>query len=122
MTTATLVSAITYPQNTGGPPVPEPTVVNTGGLITKAGFTLTVTPPTGWAQVAVNWGPDGVNFPGQLSLYEAPTGTGTVTQEMRFHGALLEPGAGSAPDGPQYFKAEVMMVAPGASVTVTMTY
>ncbi len=123
MTTSTLISAIGYPQNAAGPPVPAATVVNVGGLITKANFALTVTPATGWGEVAISFGPDGVNWPGQLAMFEAPTGSGSVTQEHRFHSALLEPGAGSAPDGAQYFKAEVMSLGPaGATATLTMAY
>lgn len=123
MTTSTLISAVGQPQNQAGPPVPANAVVNAGALLAKAAFTLVITPATGWGEVAINFGPDGVCYPGNIVVYEAPTGTGTVTQEHRFHSALLEPGAGSAPDGAQYFKAEVMSLAPaGATATLTMTY
>ena len=122
MTTSTLISAVGYPQNAAGPPVPANSVVNIGALIARADFTLTITPSTGWGTVMINWGPDGVSYPGQMSMIETPTGTGAVTEGKRFHSALLEPGAGSAPDGAQYFKAEVMSLSPGASATLTMTY
>lgn len=122
MTTSTLFSALGSNQNQAGPPVPALTVVNTGGLITRADFTLTVTPTTGWAEAALTYGPDNISFPGQQSIYCSPTAGGTTTEGRRFHGALLEPNAGSAPDGAQYFKAELMNVAPGATATLTMTY
>ncbi len=123
MTTATLISSVGQPQNAAGPYVPPNTVVNIGSLITRAEFTLTITPSTGWGEVMINWGPDGVSYPGQMSMIEAPTGTGAVTEGKRFHAALQEPGAGSAPDGPQYFKAEVMSLGPaGATATLTMVY
>jgi hypothetical protein len=120
MTTATLVSGIGYNQNQGGPAVPAPTVVNTGALIELAQFTLTVSPTTGWGTVAINWGPDGVNWPGQKMMIEAPTGTGAVTETSRFHAGTNQPS--NTPDGAQYFKAEVMSVSPGASLTLSMTY
>ena len=102
--------------------LPPLTVVNTGGLITRAMFTLTVTPATGWAAASVMWGADNVNFPGQMSVFEAPTGSGSVNQAMHFHSAALEPNAGGGNDGAQYFKAEAMNVSPGATATLTMTY
>ena len=123
MTTGTLFSNIGYDQNAGGPPVPAATVVNTGGLITKADFTLTVTPSTGWAEAAVWWGPDNVAWPGMFGIYSAPSGGGTVTETKRFHAAALEPAVQpAANDGPQYFKAELVTISPGATATLTMTY
>ena len=122
MTTATLFSSVPANQNQAGPPVPANTVVNAGAVVTRAVLSLTVTPSTGWASAAVNWGPDGVNYPGQATIYEAPTGTGTTNQTLHLHGGLLEPNAGSAPDGAQYFKAEALNVSPGATATLTVTY
>lgn len=121
MTTATLFSSIGYNQNASGPPVPANTVVNAGNFVERVTFTLTVTPSTGWARAAINWGPDGVNYPGQMSIEEAPTGTGTQTETHRIHGAALSPASGGN-DGAQYFKAELMTIAPGATATLTMMY
>jgi hypothetical protein len=121
MTTQTLFSGISYNQNRAGPPVPANTVVNAGALVTHVEFALTVTPSTGWAEAQINWGPDGVNFPGQMTIYEAPTGNGTTTLGVRPHGGALEPAAGGN-DGAQYFKAELTKIAPGAAATLTATY
>lgn len=120
MTTATLVSSISYNQNLAGPPVPAPTVVNAGGLILEGTLKLTTSPTTGWGQVAVSWGPDNVNWPGQFTMQEQPTGTGSVTQNVRFHAGTNQPS--NTPDGAQHFKAEVMDVSPGAALTLTLTY
>jgi hypothetical protein len=121
MTTATLFSSVPAAQNQAGPPNPSNTVVNAGGLVTHADFTLTITPSTGWGQASINWGPDGVNYPGQVVIYEAPTGTGSTTQAWRPHSIALEPAAGGN-DGAQYFKAEMMSLSPGATATLTITY
>lgn len=120
MTTSTLFSTISYNQNEAGPMVPANTIVNAGNLITRAGFTLTVSPVTGWAEASVAWGPDGVNFPGQLSVFENPTGTGTVTVEQRFHGGTNQPS--NTTDGAQYFQARLVTISPGATATLTMAY
>jgi hypothetical protein len=120
LTTSTLFSTLSYDQNAAGPPVPALTVVNAGGLITRAEFTLTVTPSTGWAEAAVSYGPDGVNFPGTRSLFEAPTGTGSITTEHRFHGGTNQPS--NTTDGAQYFQASLVTISPGATATLTITY
>lgn len=121
MTTSTLFSSVGYNQNAGGPPVPAQTVVNTSGMIERANFTLTVSPVTGWAEAVINWGPDNINFPGQMSIFENPTGTGTVVQDQRFRSAGLSAASGGN-DGAQYFKAELVTISPGATATLTMTY
>jgi hypothetical protein len=121
MTTATLFTSVPAPQNQAGPANPANPIVNTGGLVSHVEFTLVITPSTGWGAAAVNWGPDGVSYPGQFTIYEAPTGTGSTTQGTRIHSIPLEPAA-SGNDGAQYFKAEMMSLAPGATATLTMTY
>lgn len=121
MTTSTLISSVPYPQNLAGPPVPANSVVNAGALVEHAEFTLSVTPSTGWAEASINWGPDGVGYPGQMTVYEAPTGTGTTTMGARIHSCPLSPASGGN-DGAQYFKAELMKVSPGATATLTVTY
>lgn len=120
MTTATLFSSVSYDQNLGGPPVPAETVVDAGGFITHADFTLTVTPSTGWAEAAVQFGPDNVNWPGQVAVYCAP-GAGATTQGARFHYGSPSGGAVGG-DGARYFKALVLNVSPGATATLTMVY
>jgi hypothetical protein len=120
VTTSTLFSTLSYNQNAAGPPVPAGTIVNTGGLIFETGFTLTVTPPTGWAQANIAFGDDGVSFPGHVTLLESPTGTGTTTHRQRFHAGVTRPDG--ANDGAQYFQAELTTISPGATATLTMTY
>lgn len=120
MTTSTLFSALGYNQNAAGPAVPAATVVNTGGLITKAGFTLTVTPATGWAEAAVSWGPDGVQYPGVRSIFCGPQAGGTTTETHGIHAGTNEPS--NTADGAQYFVAELVTISPGATATLTMTY
>lgn len=131
MTTSTLISAVGSNQNQAGPPVPALTVINTGGLVTHVDFTLTVAAPSplpvsatlgASAEAVILYGPDNISFPGQVSMYCSPTSGGTTTHGVRIHGANLEPTAGSAPDGAQYFKAELLSVTPGATATLTMTY
>lgn len=122
MTTSTIFSTIPFAQNNAGVPVPSNTIVNAGGLVERFSFSLSVTPVTGWAEAAVSWGPDGVNYPGQISIFESPTGTGTQTEAHRAHGALLEPGAGGDKDGAQYFKGELMSISPNTTATLTVTY
>lgn len=121
MATSTLFSGIGYGQNQAGPTVPANTIVNAGGLVTKAGFTLTVTPATGYAEAVVNYGPDGVMYPGQLTVYDAPGAPTGILQEHRLHGAALSPASGGN-DGAQYFTAELMKIAPGCTATLTVTY
>lgn len=125
MTTATLASNIPFEQNAAGPAVPSPGTVNAGGMITRAMFTLSVTPATGWAEAAVRWGPDGINWPGQMSLRCDPNAGGSTTHAQHFHdGAALAHGS-IGNDGAQYFSAEIVGVdSPTgvASASLTMTY
>ena len=74
MASATLFSTLGSNQNQAGPPVPALTVVDAGGVVERATFTLTVTPSTGWAEAWVNCGPDNINYPGQYAIFSAPTG------------------------------------------------
>ncbi len=120
MTTSTLFSSLGYNQNAAGPPVPAATVVNVGNLIQRADFTLTVTPSTGWAQASISWGPDGTNYPGNMSIIESPTGTGATTNGHRFHSGVNQPS--NTKDGAQYFQAELTVISPGATATLSMTY
>lgn len=121
MTTATLISAVGNNQNQAGPPVPANTTANAGGAITRAVFTLAVTPITGWAEAAVQWGPDNLVWPGQASVYCGPGGTGSTDQSLHFHDGGASGGAVGGDDA-QYFKAELLSVAPGCTATLTMVY
>jgi len=121
MTTSTLFSALGYAQNEAGPPVPALTVVNTTTPITRASFTLTVSPATGFAEAALSYGPDGVSYPGMQSLYCGPQAGGTTTHALHFHDGAASGGASGA-DAAQYFRAELLNVSPGATATLTMTY
>ncbi|TAL03711.1 MAG: hypothetical protein EPO08_03470 [Rhodospirillaceae bacterium] len=120
MTTSTLFSSLGYSQNQGGPPVPAATIVNAGGPITRAVFTLTVTPASGWAEAAVSWGPDGLVWHGQASVYSAPGG-GSVEQPQYIHDGPASGGSVGGDDA-QYFQASLINVSPGATATLTMTY
>lgn len=118
MTTQTLFSNASQSENLAGPFVPAATVINAGNPVTRADFTLTVSPNSGWCEVSLLWGPDGVNFPGQASIYCAP-GAGSTTQGMRFH--YSNPPQGGL-DAAQYFKAEPINVSSGAAASLTVTY
>ena len=122
MASATLFSTLGSNQNQAGPPVPALTVVDAGGVVERATFTLTVTPSTGWAEAWINWGPDNINYPGQYAIFSAPTGGGTVTETKRIHGANQSPNAGGGLDGARYFKAELVKIAPSCTATLTMSY
>ena len=113
MTTTTIFSSVSYNQNINGiAPLPAPTIVNAGGLITQRVYTLTVTPSTGWAKAAIKEGPDGVNFPRGTEVFVAPNSGGTATDGFA---GLIDPPI-------QYFSGEVLEVSPGATATLTVTY
>jgi hypothetical protein len=121
MTTATLFSNVPYGQNLAGPPVPANATVNAGAVLQHADFTLTVTPSSGFAEASVAWGGDGVNYPGQMSVYVAPGSGGSQVHGLRFHSGPLSPASGGK-DGAQYFTANLLKLSPGATASLTMTY
>ena len=112
MTTATIFSSVPYNQNAGGfPPVPTPTVVNTGTPVSRATFTLTVSPATAWAKAATRGSLSGVGYVSEGEIFVAPNGTGTVNNSLHF-----------PPNGRQYLTGEVLECAPGATASLTVTY
>lgn len=117
MTTATLFSTVSQNENAAGPFVPTPTIVNAGAPVTRWNVVVTVTPATGWCEVNVLAGPDGVNFPTQCVVYAAP-GAGTGSYGLR--GGSV--GADSPQAAMQYFQAEVLKISPNTTATATITY
>ena len=111
MTTTTIFSTISYNQNADGPVVPANTNANAGAPISRAVYTLTVTPSTAFANVSLSGGPDGVNWPWQSAMRVEPNSGGTISQPTD----LL-------PEGTQYLGGQLQGIAPGATATLTVTY
>ena len=111
MTVSTIFSTLSYNQNADGPVVPANTVANAGAPIGRAVYTLTVTPSTGFANVSLSGGPDGVNWPWQNAMRVEANGGGLAVQSTH----LL-------PEGTQYLTGQLQGISPGATATLTVTY